>query len=309
MTMLKSRPAGGDRKARTALTVSTAVALLVLLVLAARWLRGLEGVQEFLAVYTGHSALPEGAPVGLPAWLGWQHFLNGFFLLLMVRTGWLVRTTTRPAAYWTRNNKGLFRTKGAPRKISLDLWLHLALDALWVLNGLVFMVLLLATGQWMRIVPTSWEIFPHAASALLQYASLDWPVESGWVNYNALQVLAYFLTVFVAAPLALASGLRMSPAWPKNTLRLNRAFPIEAARAIHLPVMFYFVAFVAVHVGLVLATGALANLNHMYAGRDDDGWAGVAVFALSLGAMAAGWLLARPLFVRPLAALTGKLSR
>ncbi len=307
--MLKARPARSDSKVPAVLKVGAAVALLALLVLAARWLRGFEGVQEFLAGYSGHSALPEGAPVGLPAWLRWQHFLNGFFLLLMVRTGWLVRTTARPGAYWTRNNKGLFRTKGAPKKISLDLWFHLTLDALWVLNGLVFVVLLLSTGQWMRIVPTGWEIFPHAASALLQYASLDWPLENGWVNYNALQVLAYFLTVFVAAPLALASGLRMSPTWPKNTRRLNLVFPIEAARAIHLPVMVYFVAFVVVHVGLVLATGAMANLNHMYAGRNDGGWAGVAVFAVSLAVMAAGWLLARPLFLRPLAALTGKVSR
>lgn len=309
MTMIKARPAGSGKKARTAFTAGAAVALLVMLVLAAKWLRGLEGVQDFLGEYTGHSTLPEGAPVGLPAWLGWQHFLNGFFLLLMVRSGWLVRTTTRPAAYWTRNNKGLFRTRGAPKKISLDLWFHLTLDALWVLNGLAFMVLLLATSQWMRIVPTSWDIFPNAVSALLQYASLDWPLESGWVNYNALQVLAYFLTVFVAAPLALVSGLRMSPAWPKNTRRLNQVFPIEAARTIHLPVMFYFVAFVVVHVFLVLATGALRNLNHMYAGRDDGGWAGVALFAVSLVVMVAGCLMARPLFLRPLASLTGKVSR
>ncbi|WP_286166709.1 cytochrome b/b6 domain-containing protein [Arthrobacter sp. AQ5-05] len=291
------------------LTAGAGVALLVLLVLAAKWLRGFEGVQDFLAEYTGHSALPEGAPVGLPGWLRWQHFLNGFFLLLMVRTGWLVHTTTRPAAYWTRKNKGLLRTKGAPKKISLDLWLHLTLDMLWVLNGMVFAVFLLATGQWMRIVPTSWDIFPNALSALLQYASLEWPLEQGWVNYNAMQVLAYFLTVFIAAPLALASGLRMSPAWPKNAPLLNRVFPIGASRAIHLPVMFYFVGFVVVHVALVLATGAVANLNHMYAGGTDGSWAGVAVFALSLVLMVAGWFMARPLFIRPIASLTGNLSR
>ncbi len=309
MTLLKTRAARGDKRVRIAVAVGAAVVVLVVAVLLAKWLRGLDGIQLFLADYTGHSELPAGAPVGLPAWLGWQHFLNGFFLLLMVRTGWLVRTITRPAAYWTRNNKGLFRTKTAPKKISLDLWFHLTLDALWVVNGLVFMTLLLVTGQWMRIVPTSWDIFPNAVSALLQYVSLDWPLENGWVNYNALQVLAYFLTVFVAVPLALASGLRMSPAWPKTTRRLNQLFPIEAARAIHLPVMFYFVGFVMVHVTLVLTTGAMRNLNHMYAGRNDDSWVGLALFAGSLAVMVAGWLLARPLFLRPIASLTGKVSR
>ncbi|WP_218157734.1 hypothetical protein [Saccharopolyspora shandongensis] len=28
-----------------------------------------------------------------------------------------------------------------------------------------------------------------------------WPTENGWVHYNALQQLAYFTTVFVAAAL------------------------------------------------------------------------------------------------------------
>ncbi|MEU5849212.1 hypothetical protein [Saccharopolyspora shandongensis] len=47
-----------------------------------------------------------------------------------------------------------------------------------------------------------WEVFPNALSAALQYASLDWPTENGWVHYNALQQLAYFTTVLVATPLA-----------------------------------------------------------------------------------------------------------
>src|SRR5690606_19398257 len=131
---------------------------------------------------------------------------------------------------------------------------------LWVLNGVVFFVLILVTGQWMRIVPTSWEVLPNALSVAIQYASLDWPTENGWVSYNALQELAYFVTVFVAAPLAIVTGLRMSSAWPRDAARLNRAYPVELARAVHLPVMLYFVGFVIVHVTLVLATGALRNL-------------------------------------------------
>ena len=106
---------------------------------------------------------------------------------------------------------------------------------------------------------------PECASAALQYASLNWPTENGWVNYNALQLLTYFLTVFIAAPLAFISGIRTSSAWPKKAAALNKAYPIELARAIHFPVMIYFVAFIVVHVFLVLATGALRNLNHMYA--------------------------------------------
>jgi thiosulfate reductase cytochrome b subunit len=98
----------------------------------------------------------------------------------------------------------------------LNLWFHVSLNALWVLNGVVFFILIFATGQWMRLVPTSWDVFPNALSAALQYALLNWPVENGWVNYNSLQLLAYFTTAFIAAPLSLITGLRMSGAWFKN---------------------------------------------------------------------------------------------
>jgi thiosulfate reductase cytochrome b subunit len=290
--------------------IPAALVLLVGAVLLAQWLRTLPEVQSFLVDFPGESHLPEGAPVGFPAWLGWQHFLNGLLILLIIKSGWQVRTTQRPPAYWTRNNKGLIRTKGTPKKISLDLWFHQSLDVLWVLNGLVFYILLFATGQWMRIVPTSWDVFPNALSAALQYVSLNWPTENGWVNYNGLQLLTYFLTVFVAAPLAIITGIRMSGAWPAKATRLNKAYPIELARAVHFPVMLYFVLFIIVHVTLVLATGALRNLNHMYAMTDNDtSWAGLWIFAASLVVMIVAWFAARPLFLRPVASLMGSVTR
>ncbi|MDQ0094322.1 cytochrome b/b6 domain-containing protein [Paeniglutamicibacter psychrophenolicus] len=298
-----------NKWARAGIIAGSLVVLLVIAVFVARWLVGLESVKTWLDTYTGHSALPDGAPVGFPAWLGWQHFLNVFFLVLIVRTGWQVRTNTRPAAHWVRNNKGLIRTKGAPTRISLDLWFHLTLDALWVLNGIIFIIVLFISGQWVRIVPTSWDIFPNALSAGLQYLSLDWPTETGWVNYNALQVLTYFVTVFIAAPLAIATGLRMSGAWPKKAAALNKAYPMELARALHFPVMIYFVAFTVVHVALVLATGVLRNLNHMYASNDSTGFAGLIIFAVSIVVIVGVWFLAQPVFLRPLASLTGKVGK
>jgi type II secretory pathway component PulJ len=49
----------------------------------------------------------------------------------------------------------------------------------------VFVVLLFATDRWQRLVPTSWDVLPNALSVLIQYLSLNWPVENGWVAYNA----------------------------------------------------------------------------------------------------------------------------
>ena len=277
--------------------------VLGLVVLLARWLVGLEPVQGFLTRYPGQSTLPDGAPVGLPAWLEWQHFFNTFFIVLIIRSGWQIRTQGRPPASWTP------RWGRNPKKIGITLWLHQSLDLLWLVNGVVFVVLLAFTGQWMRVVPTSWEVFPNAASAALQYISLNWPTENGWVNYNSLQLLAYFVTIFIAAPLAAVSGYRMSDLWPAQAAGLSRAYPIALARATHYPVMLYFVAFIIVHVALVFSTGALRNLNHMYGGQDAVNWFGFWIFFASLLVIIGAWIAARPVILASIASLFGKVSR
>ncbi|MCC3281988.1 cytochrome b/b6 domain-containing protein [Arthrobacter caoxuetaonis] len=282
----------------------------LLVVLAARWLRSIEGVEEFITTYNGHASQPAAAPVGIPAWLGWQHFFNMFLMALIIRTGMAVRTERKPPAYWTAKKGSFFSPRGnTPKKVPLSQWLHQCLDVLWVLNGLAFVGLLLITGHWMRIVPTSWDVIPNMVSAGVQYASLDWPTENGWVHYNALQVMAYFITVFIAAPLAVISGLRFSTWWPANATRLNRLYPVEWARAVHFPVMLYFVGFTIVHVFLVFFTGALANLNHMYTSRDVVDWWGLLIFLASLGVIAAAFFLTKPLFTVPIAAQMGKVSK
>jgi thiosulfate reductase cytochrome b subunit len=302
-----ARQAEKSRWRQLLIIVPVVLVLLVLLVLAARWLRSLEPVANFIATYPGTPPLPAAAPVGIPGWLDWQHAFNALLMLMIIRSGWRVRTVTRPPAMWTRKNTGWLRMKRPPRKISLDLWFHLTMDALWVLNGVLFFVLLFATGQWMRIVPTDLSVIPNALSAALQYASFDWPTEDGWVAYNALQQLAYFVTVFIAAPVAIITGLRMSAAWPPDA-RINKIYPLSVARALHLPTMIYFVVFIVVHVTLVLATGAVRNLNHMYAAQDGDSWIGVIIFGVSLVVMAAAWVAARPILLRPVASLTGKVT-
>ncbi|MCQ9367749.1 cytochrome b/b6 domain-containing protein [Brevibacterium sp. 50QC2O2] len=302
------------------------IVVLAILVGLAIWLRTFDGVQAFIEKFPGQSAANEvrrGAD-GIPAWLSWQHFLNMFFMLTIIRTGLDVRNNPNPKGHWTRNNKGLIKTKGAPKKITLNLWTHFTMDFLWFLNGLVFFIMLFATGQWRRIVPASWDIFPNAISTALQYASMNWPTEMGWTNYNALQVLAYFVTVFIAAPVSLITGLRMSNAW-KNEWAINKVFKVEYARALHFPTMIYFVAFICIHVFLVFVGALVAglreghgwfaslmgNVTHMYGGSPDvtATWFGFLMFAISIVVLVASWFLLRPMFLTPIANMFGKSSR
>lgn len=277
-----------------------AIVAAAILVLAARGVTTLPGVPAFMQKYPGEYNPSVPADPGFPAWARWTHFLNIFLMVLIIRSGMHVRTQQRPPAFWTPKNGG--------KKISINLWLHTSLDILWVVNGIIFVTLLFVTGHWSRIVPTSWEVFPNAASAMLQYMTLDWPTENGWVNYNSLQQLMYFIIVFVAAPLAIITGVRMSEWWPEKAATLNKIYPAPLARAIHFPTMLFFVLFILVHVFLVITTGALRNLNHMFAGQDVVNWTGFWLFALAIAVTVGGWFATKPLILAPIASLFGRVS-
>ena len=299
--------------------------LLIVGVAVAKGLRELPAVQGFITRYPGESPLPENAPVGFPAWLGWQHFLNAFFLIFIIRSG-ITILADHPRLYLTRHStpgKDWFRIQkpiptdplytakqdsitlpdgvglpGRRHSIGLARWWHLGIDTLWLLNGIIFMVLIFVTGQWMRLVPMSWDVIPNSISVAIQYLSLDWPIENGWVNYNSLQLIAYFITVFIAAPAALITGLGMSPALSTRFRWVSSIFSIQIARTLHFLVLCWFIMFIVVHVALVLTTGVLRNLNHMYGARDDDSWVGFWIFAASMAVMIAAWVAATPLTYR-----------
>ena len=125
MTVTSSKPSRTDRvgdwwkaqRKRVLWWTVISLVALVVVVLVARWLRTFPAVEQFVETYPGIVPPPEGTPVGIPAWLGWQHFLNSFFLLLLVRTGFQLRSKQRPPGFWTRDNTRWPRTKRNPRRM------------------------------------------------------------------------------------------------------------------------------------------------------------------------------------------------
>ena len=297
--MTTGRPANMRRAALAAVVVVLGAIALSML---AFFLRAQPDVAAFVLRYPGVVSPSPDAPVGIPVWLSVTHFLNTLFLLLIIRTGLSIRSKKRPPAFVTPN-RGLLGQP--PRRVGINVWLHNAVDVLWILNGLVYITLLFTTGQWMRIVPTTWEVIPNAISAALQYLTFTWPVENPWVAYNALQQLSYFGVVFVLAPLAILSGIRLSSLWPLDAPRLNRVLPERPIRGLHNLVLFAFMAFVVVHVALVMFTGVQHNLNVMYAASNDAGWLGTLIFVASLAVLAAVWFALTPGTQKRLASLTG----
>jgi methionine sulfoxide reductase catalytic subunit len=259
---------------------------------------------------------PSGAPQGFPGWLRLAHYVNFLFLSLLIRSGlqilmdhprlyWNVHCTpgsewlrltpvkTRPDRAWTAKDEARYLSPwiglpGRRHTVGMARHWHFLSALFWVVNGLVFAVLLLSGNQWKRLVPTSWKIMPDAWAIFVHYTTFHMPQEpNGFYRYNALQQLSYFMVVFVLAPLAILSGPSMSPAltnrfkwYPK--LPGNR----QIGRSLHFLVMCAFVIFILAHVALVVITGFARNMNHIVLGRDDTRSLGWYLGLLGIGVVA-----------------------
>ena len=148
-----------------------------------------------------------------------------------------------------------------------------------MINGIAHYVLLFTSGQWLRVVPTSWDVFPNGVSTAVHYLSLTLAVDQSWTRYNSLQQLAYFITVFIAAPTSIVTGLMQSPAISNRLGWFGRLLNQQKARSLHFIALWWFLLFSMAHVTLVLITDARVNLNMMWAGVHDNSWSGVAIFA------------------------------
>ncbi|MBV8431702.1 MAG: molybdopterin-dependent oxidoreductase [Solirubrobacterales bacterium] len=298
---------------------------LVILVAVAKGLRQTHGVQSFLTRYPGADVTSHPSATGFPWWTRAQHFFNLFFMLFIIRSG-LQILADHPRLYFDRNSTpgrdwfrfqkpvpedrvwtskedsvrlpGWLGIPGLRHSIGLARWWHFVFDLLWLINGVIFYVLVFATGYWQRIVPTSWRVFPNALSTTIQYLSLNWPQDHGWVAYNGLQLLGYFFTVFIAAPLALLTGLLQSPAISNRVRFAGRRFNHQLARTVHFWVLCWFLIFIFFHTTLVFTTQLLVNLNRITLGTNTSGWGGFGLYALWMAIVIAAWVAATPLTLR-----------
>lgn len=296
------------------------VAGLVLAAGFAHELKDLPVVQEFVTRYPGQSSTTVSYS-GFPLWVRIQHVFNLFLMMFIIRSGIQI-LADHPRLYWNKDctpgtewfrfqrevpRDVLWTAKddsvtipkwlgipGIRHSIGLARWWHFSCDLFWLLNGLVFYVLLFSTHQWQRLVPMSLDVFPNAASTAFQYLSLTMPYENGWVRYNSLQQLAYFTTVFVAAPLAVLTGLMQAPAIGNNLGGFGRFFHRQRARSIHFLILLWFVQFIGVHVTMVVLTGIKRNLNHITLGTNNYGWSGTVIAAIFLTLLAVLWFGASP---------------
>ena len=315
----------GGRWINTLWLLPIAAVALLAAVATAQALRELTVVQEFIRQHPGIAPSTPVVVSGFPWWLRLQHFLNMFFMLFIIRAGIQI-LADHPRLYWKRDSTPgteWFRFQhevpadriwtakddavtlpqwlgipGLRHTIGLARWWHFSANFLWTLNGIAFYGLLFATDQWQRIVPLSWDVFPNALSTGIQYASLNFPVDQGWTRYNGLQQLTYFVTVFVAAPVSIITGILQGPAFSNKLGWLGRVLNRQVARSIHFISFLWFVLFIAAHGVMVLVTGLRDNTNHMFAGVHDGSWSGFWLFLPAMSLLVLAWLWASPFTIR-----------
>jgi DMSO/TMAO reductase YedYZ molybdopterin-dependent catalytic subunit/thiosulfate reductase cytochrome b subunit len=315
----------GRRWFNTLWALPIGAAVLLCVIALAQSLRELPGVAAFIRTHPGIAQSAPSVDSGFPWWLQLQHFLNMLFMLFIIRAG-LQILADHPRLYWGRDctpgsdwfrfqvpvprgrlwtakddSVTLPRWLGIPglrHTLGLSRWWHFSIDLLWVINGVVFYALLFSTDQWRRLVPLTWEVFPASLSTAIQYASLNFPVDEGWTRYNGLQQLSYFITVFVAAPVSIATGLMQSPAISNALGWFGRLFNRQAMRSVHFISFAWFVGFILAHGAMVFVTGLRQNTNHMFAGVNDASWSGFPFFLLAMAILAVCWLAVSPLTLR-----------
>jgi thiosulfate reductase cytochrome b subunit len=172
-----------------------------------------------------------------PAWLRVTHWTNTVAVLVMVTSGWRIYNASPIFGF------------AFPRALTLGNWLGGALlwhfAAMWLLafNGVVYLVLGLATGRLRRqLLPLS----PRAVALDLLRAVRGTLSHSDLSQYNAVQKCAY---LFVLADLALLvlSGLVVFKPVQFPVLRTLMG-DFDNARIVHFFAMAGLVGFVLVHV-------------------------------------------------------------
>jgi thiosulfate reductase cytochrome b subunit len=136
-----------------------------------------------------------------------------------------------------------------------------------VINGMVYLGSGLLRGHvWRDLLPSREQVH-HIGRSIVEHLCLRFPKGEEAKHYNVLQKLSYLAVVFAVLPLLIVAGLTMSPGIDAAVPWLTGIFGgRQAARTVHFMAAFTLVAFVAVHVLMVLISGLWNNMRSMITG-------------------------------------------
>lgn len=207
------------------------------------------------------------------------HWVNVVALTVMFMSGLMI-FNAHPRLYWghyggAATDVAWLELPRFPGWITIPGEYSLALGRLWhfgfawifAFGFLAYLLWSLFNGHFRKDVALSTtEVAPsHLWADIKKHARLDF--HSDDARYNPLQKITYSLVLFVLIPLAILTGLTMSPG-------MNAALPWlvdlfggrQSARSLHFIAAFGFVAFIILHVTLVILAGPINELRSMTSG-------------------------------------------
>jgi len=236
-----------------------------------------------------------------PVWTRCAHWVAALCILVLAVTGFVI-LMAHPRLYWgevgnaltpalielpiSRNYKHggweavtpFFERTGAPVSASRTFplfnensWarsLHFLAAWVFTLTGLAYLAAGLVTGHLRRrVVPGARDLSAASLSEDVRRHLRFAVRRDAGAPYGTLQKIAYTLVIVVLLPLAMLTGITMSPA-------VTTAFPflltlfggMQSARTIHFAAWVAIVGFLLVHVVMVAATGFLQHMRAMTIG-------------------------------------------
>jgi thiosulfate reductase cytochrome b subunit len=141
-----------------------------------------------------------------------------------------------------------------------------------VLNGVVYLAWGFASRHFGGDLLPSRAELGQIGRQIVEHLQLRFPRGEAAKRYNVLQQLSYLIVIFGLFPLAVLTGLTMSPGIDSAAPELLMLFGgRQTARLIHFVAASGLVAFVIVHLVLVLVSGVWNNLRSMVTGWYDLG--------------------------------------
>ena len=141
----------------------------------------------------------------------------------------------------------------------------------WVLaiNGLVYLIVGLATGHLRSLLPTREELKPRRLlQTICNHLRLRFPKRDQALEYNILQKLSYLSVIGILAPVMLLTGLAMLPGVDSFAPWLREIFDgRQGARLAHFATAMLLILFLLVHLLALVAVGAWNEVRSMVTGR------------------------------------------
>lgn len=231
-----------------------------------------------LQIFNAHPALYWGqyGADNDPSVLSMEAVEEGDVIKGKTRIGGLSFDTT--GVLGVSNVDGEATARGFPAWITLPSYQDLATGRRWhfffawlfVINGLIYMAYGVIARHFVRdLLPAQGELTPgNLRHEIVDHARLRFPKGEKARHYNALQKLTYLFVIFLLLPVMIATGLTMSPGFDAFAPWLIDLFGgRQSARTLHFITASALVAFVVVHVAMVLVSGLFNNMRSMITGR------------------------------------------